>query len=122
MTILQFSKPQALLYLFEHFLVLSTGCFHSKFGAEYVTQFSSIAISTTWANKYITLFYYYSTKFFSFFFIHLLLLFCYMHQPNSTNLSYRLHRQLAGVKQQREEKTKQEEGRAGASLIQPSTN
>ena len=47
MTILQFSKPQALLYLFEHFLVLSTGCFHSKFGAEYVTQFSSIAISTT---------------------------------------------------------------------------
>lgn len=47
MTILQFSKPQALLYLFEHFLVLSTGCFHSKFGAEYVTQFSSIAILIT---------------------------------------------------------------------------
>ncbi|XP_076782131.1 centrosomal protein of 295 kDa isoform X3 [Arvicanthis niloticus] len=43
-------------------------------------------------------------------FIPLLLGFCYMLQPNSTNFSYRLYRQLAEVKQQREEKAKQEKG------------
>ncbi|XP_052045044.1 centrosomal protein of 295 kDa isoform X7 [Apodemus sylvaticus] len=43
-------------------------------------------------------------------FILLLLVLCYMCQPNATNFSYRLYRQLAGAKQQREEKTKQEKG------------
>ncbi|XP_028619157.1 centrosomal protein of 295 kDa isoform X3 [Grammomys surdaster] len=43
-------------------------------------------------------------------FIPLLLALCYMLQPNSTNFSYRLYRQLAEVKQQREEKAKQEKG------------